>query len=62
MDTSNNPILQLSKDTKRTQSIFDTAPNATFLAQLIEMGFSKPVAEQALIQTKNRNLQSAIDW
>jgi len=56
------PILQLSKDMKRHQSIFDIEANATMLGQLMEMGFERPIAEQALINTKNRNLQAAMDW
>jgi len=56
------PVLSLGKDNLRHTSIFDIVPNAQMLSQLIDMGFVKDVSEQALIHTKNKNLQVAMDW
>lgn len=56
------PILTLKKDNLRHLSVFDVAADAHMLSQMVELGFERELAEQALIQTKNTNIQNAMDW
>lgn len=58
----NNSTLKLSPFKGTSYFDQEIKANLTLLSYMVEMGFDKSSAEQALIATKNVGIQPAMDW